>query len=113
MVLIHADCWVMMWQAQFDALRKFVNMHGHSRVPFKYSAAPSLGVWVDAQRRAYVGCYHAQFLRGPGSLECALCVLRACVCRVLSSLWVFWRCVYWHVCAECVRVLSVLTAWCA
>jgi hypothetical protein len=37
----------------YKKFQHYVEQHGHARVPFQYSENPSLGRWVDAQRRQY------------------------------------------------------------
>ena len=43
------------WQRNFNELLRFGDEHGHCNVPQKYrvpgSQGPSLGVWLDGQRR--------------------------------------------------------------
>ncbi|KAL7535623.1 hypothetical protein ACHAXR_006617 [Thalassiosira sp. AJA248-18] len=41
------------WDESFDALLDFAKIHGHVRVPQKYKADVSLGVWVARQRSEY------------------------------------------------------------
>jgi hypothetical protein len=41
------------WNKMYKKFQHYVEQHGHARVPFQYSENPSLGRWVDAQRRQY------------------------------------------------------------
>ena len=42
------------WNCWFDKLKEYQKEHGHTNVPYvPTSAGPSLGGWVQAQRRAY------------------------------------------------------------
>jgi hypothetical protein len=41
------------FQYRLEEIRKFQKKHGHSMIPHKYPMNPSLGTWVDTQRRRY------------------------------------------------------------
>jgi hypothetical protein len=38
------------WTKKFQELQQFKQNNGHCRVPYRYTADPSLGRWVDTQR---------------------------------------------------------------
>ena len=56
------------WNAKFELLKKFVENHGHARVPRKLDLAkyPKLGSWVVTQRAAY---RNKIILEGGGTLK--------------------------------------------
>jgi len=39
------------WTEKFQELQQFKQKNGHCRVPYRYTADPSLGRWVDTQRQ--------------------------------------------------------------
>ncbi len=41
------------WEERFVALTRFVDKHGHARVPLKFADDAALGTWVSTQRRAH------------------------------------------------------------
>jgi len=43
------------WEEQFKQLVEFKGKHGHYHVPLKYLDNPSLGSWVNEQRKSYKG----------------------------------------------------------
>ena len=44
------------WQRNYNKLVQFNREHGHTFVPIKYTADPSLGLWVSCQRYAKTSC---------------------------------------------------------
>ena len=41
------------WDAGYWAMLRFVEVHGHARVPSRFGYDPALGKWVSRQRKAY------------------------------------------------------------
>ena len=41
------------WDAGYWRLLRFVEAHGHARVPVNFTDDPALGRWVGTQRQAY------------------------------------------------------------
>lgn len=52
------------WIRSYDELGTFVKEFGHARIPRKYPKNPSLGMWVDTQRRNY-----RNYLKGDASAK--------------------------------------------
>jgi hypothetical protein len=44
------------WIQRFEELKAFHKKHGHSDVPKGYEENPTLGLWVDAQRKCFKMC---------------------------------------------------------
>ena len=61
------DLWAHRWEERFQSLLRFVEQHGHARVPKGYAKDRPLGKWVSRQRAAY----HAERVRlAGGSPKC-------------------------------------------
>lgn len=50
---IHWDPFEVQWNEHFEALLLYREENGHSNVPKRYAANPSLGLWVQRQRLKY------------------------------------------------------------
>ena len=53
------------WEVQYLALLRFVEVHGHARVPCRFTEDPHLGWWVSTQRRAYAAELERKASREP------------------------------------------------
>lgn len=54
------------WEEMFQRLSAFQAANGHCNVPGKrYKQDPSLGIWVESQRRAYKGRFLVSHLASP------------------------------------------------
>jgi len=63
------------FQHRLEEIRKFQKKHGHSMVPHKYPMNPSLGTWVDTQRRRYrklIQCKKNFYNENPHGTDCEL-----------------------------------------
>jgi Helicase associated domain. len=63
------------FQYRLEEIRKFQQKHGHSMIPHKYPMNPSLGTWVDTQRRRYrklVQCKKKFYSENPQGTGCEL-----------------------------------------
>ena len=47
------DVWAERWWERFQSLLRFVEQHGHARVPSRYTEDRPLAQWVSRQRAAY------------------------------------------------------------
>jgi len=72
----------MEWERQFDCLRKYVEAHGHTKVPSKYEANLYLGTWVASQQK-----YMCWNLMGK---KCYLSIEKIAVLQAVDFFWGSW-----------------------
>eukprot|EP00588_Corethron_pennatum_P032704 CAMPEP_0194347706 /NCGR_PEP_ID=MMETSP0171-20130528/106138_1 /TAXON_ID=218684 /ORGANISM="Corethron pennatum, Strain L29A3" /LENGTH=912 /DNA_ID=CAMNT_0039114989 /DNA_START=165 /DNA_END=2904 /DNA_ORIENTATION=+ len=72
----------MEWEKHFDCLRKYVEAHGHAKVPSNYEANLYLGTWVAYQQK-----YMCWNLMGK---KCYLSIEKIAVLQAVGFFWGSW-----------------------